>query len=104
MKRIRTKVRIHAQEQWWVSNWIEEHCEKTWLHPEGEHTILFWPSWLKYEKKKDERRTKEGVHKELVKKMMASVEGGAGFLHNITTPAPSPLILCEVPRQKRAMH
>ena len=47
-----------------------------------------WHEWLKYMRKKDEKKKMEEMHQQKVEQMIQSAEGSAGLLHKITEPQP----------------
>ena len=88
IERIRAKGRISSQVRWWVSEWIAEDCDSTWLNPEGEEVMMSWERWLRCKKRGDEKQERDAKHERLVQKMIDNGGGGACFLHKITKPAP----------------
>ena len=82
-------------------------------YPEWEETVQPWFYWLHEMKKKDVEKRKEEKHQKLVKRVITSAEGRAGFLHRITGGVQfleeeeedvSPLARCEEKRREWAKH
>ena len=41
-KKIRSKVRMDAENRWWVAKLLAADCEKAWLHQEEEEAMQRW--------------------------------------------------------------
>ena len=85
-KNIKSKVRLDANNSWWVSELLAADCKTAWLHPEWEGTMLRWYGWLP-EIKKDEEKKMEVEQRTLVSRMIQSSDGSTGLLHKITKPS-----------------
>ena len=86
IRNIKAEGRMDANSSWWVSDRSASVCGEAWLNQEWKETMQRWQEWLREMKKKDEEKTKEEEHRKFVRRMIASAEGGAGWLHRITKP------------------
>ena len=84
-RRVKAKGRMNANNSWWVSDLVAATCECAGLNRDWDGTAQSLQEWLCEMKKKDEGQ-KEEEHQKLVRRMIASAEGGAGWLHRISKP------------------
>ena len=61
-RKIKPKGRMDARNSWWVSELLAADCQKAWLHPGCEDTIVRWHKWLFEMKKNDEEKRMEVEH------------------------------------------
>ena len=85
-KKIRSKGRMDAENRWWVAELLAADCEKAWLRPGEEASMLKWYVWLEEMKKKDEKDKMEEMHQQKVSQMNKSAEGSAWLFHKTTKP------------------
>ena len=83
-KKIRSKVRMDAENRWWVTELLAADCEK--VYPGWEDTVQKWYEWLEKMKTEDEKKKMQEVHQQKVPQMSKSSEGSAGLFHKITKP------------------
>ena len=84
-RRVKAKGRMNANNSWWVSDLVAATCECAGLNRDWDGTAQSLQEWL-YEMKKNDEGQKEEEHQKLVRRMIASAEGGAGWLHRISKP------------------